>query len=113
MAETNNTINVLGINISKTYPYLEESDIHHLKLSDLYRILGSVNASNDEVEQIKQTRRRLQKLHYKQKRDGCLKDENNVMSHNLSEMLSLKEELYQEREELKSEISQYRERLHL
>ena len=57
------------VEIGTEFPFLRDEDILNLKLNVLYRILGSVKATDIEVELIKRTRRKLQKIHFKQKND--------------------------------------------
>ena len=65
--------NISKIQVSNQFPYLQDHDIQNLNLAVMYRILGLQKASDNEVELIKQKRRRLQKLRHKRKNVDMLK----------------------------------------
>ena len=93
--------------VKSEFPYLNNEDIRHLKLAILYRILGSVKATDKEVELIKQKRRRLQKLHFKHKKDSLTNAAIEEMGTELEDLMEEKSELVKMREGLKVEIGQY------
>ena len=96
------------VEIKTEFPYLNDENIQLLKPAVLYRILGSVKATDEEVELIKQKRRRLQKLHFKHKKESCIRAVLEEMGGELEDLVGEKNELIKMRQELKVEIGQYR-----
>ena len=62
------------VEIGAEFPFLRDEDILNLRLNVLYRILGSVKATDIEVELIKRKRRKLQKIQFKQKNDYIMQN---------------------------------------
>ena len=96
------------IEVMAEFPYLSDENIQHLKPSVLYRTLGSVKATDTEVELIKQKRRRLQKLHFKHKKDSIMNEILDEMNMELEDLVGEKNELLKLRQELQIEIGQFK-----
>ncbi|KAI6657320.1 hypothetical protein LOD99_68 [Oopsacas minuta] len=90
------------------FPYLNDKDIHSLKLDIVYRILSTVKATDSEVELIKRKRRNLQKSHFKQKKDFDIKTCIEDIGRKLSDLEKEKNELIKRRIELIEEIDLYK-----
>ena len=90
------------------FPYLSDKDIHDLDLSVMYRILGSLKVSDSEVHLIKQKRRRLQKLQFKQNKELASKNFLEETGEKIVELKNDKEELITNKMELVNEIEYYK-----
>ena len=95
------------VEIGAEFPFLNDENILHLKLTVLYRILGSVKATDKEVELIKWKRKKLQKLHFKQKNDFIFKKS----IEDIQKLEAERNALLEIRSELEREIIQYKMRL--
>ena len=98
MAEKNTIV------ITKEFPFINDEYILHLKLNVLYRILGSVKATDKEVELIKKMRRRLQKFDFKQRKECFLQS----LTEDLRQLEMEKNSLLKIRTELEMEITEYK-----
>ena len=95
------------------FPYLPDSAIRGIKLSELYKRLSAAHASSEEIEQIRVRRRRLQKSHFKQKYDRQGREAFEQLKSSLSLLTLQKEQLIQDRAELEEEIRFYEKSLQL
>ena len=97
--------------ILPNFPYLPDTAIRELKLSEFYNQLSMTRASSEEVEQLRSRRRRLQKSHFKQKYDKRGRAAFQDLEQNLARLVDEKEELVKVKMELQSELNFYQEYL--
>ena len=90
------------------FPYLSDEDIHDLDLFVMYRILGSLKASDSEVELIKQKRRRLQKLQFKHKKELQTKNFLKETGGKIIKLENEKKKLMTNKMDLVTEIEHYK-----
>ena len=93
------------------FPYLSDTAVRELNLTEFYHQLSLTRASSQEVEQLRAKRRRLQKSHFKQKYDKKGKAAYQALEENLGRLTDEKEELVKVKLELQSELNFYREYL--
>ena len=91
------------------FPYLPDSAIRGIRLSELYKRMSAAHASSEEIEQIRVRRRRLQKSHFKQKYDRQGREAFEQLKSTLSLLTLQKEQLIQLKNELEEEINFYEE----
>ena len=93
------------------FPYLPDSAIRELKLSELYEALSATCATNEEVELLRVRRRKLQKSHFKQKYDKRGRVAFRELERSLEQLSEEKEELLKLKSKLQRELEFYRDSL--
>ena len=95
------------------FPYLTDTAIRELKLSEFYEALSNTGATNEEVELLRVRRRRLQKSHFKQKYDKKGRVAFMELEKSLEKLSVEKEELIKLKTKLREELEFYKDSLDL
>ena len=93
------------------FPYLPDTFIRELKLSEFYEALSGTSATSEEVELLRVRRRRLQKSHFKQKYDQKGRVAFSQLERSLEELSVEKEELIKLKSKLQTELEFYKDSL--
>ena len=93
------------------FPYLLDTFIRELKLSEFYEALSGTSATSEEVELLRVRRRRLQKSHFKQKYDQKGRVAFSQLERSLEELSVEKEELIKLKSKLQTELEFYKDSL--